>query len=82
MLSLAQIFSLALTNVLQVRYLGLLIIDELFKRSKLFRTIIVENLDQLLSLSVGLRRNLPFPDPPAIASVLRSKAIEFWKSGM
>ncbi|KAB1203986.1 hypothetical protein CJ030_MR3G011113 [Morella rubra] len=61
----------------QVRYLTLLIIDELFMRSKLFRTLLVENLDQLLSLSVGFRRNLPLPAPPAVASVLRSKAIEF-----
>ncbi|XP_057980940.1 UV-stimulated scaffold protein A homolog [Malania oleifera] len=61
----------------QVRYLALLIIDELFMRSKLFRTLLVVNLDQLLSLSVGFRRNLPLPAPPAVASVLRSKAIEF-----
>ncbi|KAM7508564.1 hypothetical protein LguiA_019017 [Lonicera macranthoides] len=61
----------------QVRYLALLIIDELFMRSKLFRTLLVENLDQLLSLSVGFRRNLPLPNPPTVASVLRSKAIEF-----
>ncbi|XP_052194795.1 UV-stimulated scaffold protein A homolog isoform X2 [Diospyros lotus] len=60
-----------------VRYLALLIIDELFMRSKLFRTLVVENLDQLLALSVGFRRNLPLPAPPAVASVLRSKAIEF-----
>lgn len=63
--------------MLQVRYLTLLIIDELFMRSKLFRTLVVENLDQLLSLSVGFRRNLPLPAPPAVASLLRSKAIEF-----
>lgn len=61
----------------QVRYLTLLIIDELFMRSKLFRTLMVENLDQLLTLSVGFRRNMPLPAPPAIASTLRSKAIEF-----
>lgn len=61
----------------QVRYLTLLIIDELFMRSKLFRTILVENMDQLLSLSIGFRRNLPLPAPPAIASILRSKAFEF-----
>lgn len=63
--------------VLQVRYLTLLIIDELFMRSKLFRTLLVVNLDQLLSLSVGFRRNQPLPAPAAIASMLRSKAIEF-----
>ncbi|XWS76871.1 hypothetical protein CRYUN_Cryun01aG0215300 [Craigia yunnanensis] len=61
----------------QVRYLTLLIIDELLMRSKLFRTLLVENLDQLLALSVGFRRNMRLPAPPAIASTLRSKAIEF-----
>ena len=69
--------------MVQVRYLTLLIIDELFMRSKLFRSILVDNLDQLLSLSVGFRRTLPLPAPPAVASILRSKAIEFlekWNS--
>ncbi|KAG2252501.1 hypothetical protein Bca52824_082637 [Brassica carinata] len=61
----------------QVRLLTLLIIDELFMRSKLFRTLIVEKFDQLLSLSVGFRTNLPLPAPPAVATVLRTKAIEF-----
>ncbi|XP_045794913.1 UV-stimulated scaffold protein A homolog isoform X2 [Trifolium pratense] len=61
----------------QVRYLALQIIDEIFMRSKLFRTLIVENMEQLMSLSVGFRRNSPLPAPPSVASVLRSKAIEF-----
>ena len=61
----------------QVRYLALQIIDELFMRSKLFRTLTVENLEQLMSLSVGFRRNLPLPAPPSVASLLRTKAIEF-----
>lgn len=63
--------------MLQVRYLAIQIIDELFMRSKLFRTLVVENLDQLMSLSVGFRRDLPLPAPPSVASLLRSKAIEF-----
>ncbi|PON36479.1 ENTH/VHS [Parasponia andersonii] len=61
----------------QVRYLTLLIIDQLFMRSKLFRNLLVENMDNLLTLSVGFRRTQPLPAPPAIASLLRSKAIEF-----
>ncbi|VFQ75609.1 unnamed protein product [Cuscuta campestris] len=61
----------------QVRYLSLLIIDEIFMRSKLFRALLVENLEQLLTLSVGFRRNLPLPAPASVASVLRAKAIEF-----
>lgn len=46
-------------------------------RSKLFRTLIVEKFDQLLSLSVGFRNSLPLPAPPAVATTLRTKAIEF-----
>ncbi|CAK9328598.1 unnamed protein product [Citrullus colocynthis] len=61
----------------QVRYLSLLVIDELFMRSKLFRSLVVEKLDQLLTLSVGFRRNMLLPEPAAVASTLRSKAIEF-----
>ncbi|KAJ0255652.1 UV-stimulated scaffold protein A [Hirschfeldia incana] len=64
-------------NHSQVRLLTLLIIDELFMRSKLFRTLIVEKFDQLLSLSIGFRTNLPLPAPPAVATILRTKAIEF-----
>ncbi|KAI0496733.1 hypothetical protein KFK09_023057 [Dendrobium nobile] len=37
----------------QVRYLAVLIVDELFMRSKLFRSHFVVNLDQFLSLCVG-----------------------------
>ncbi|XP_058738771.1 UV-stimulated scaffold protein A homolog [Vicia villosa] len=60
----------------QVRYLAFQIIDELFMRSKIFRTLVVEDLDQLMTLSVGFRRSLPLPAPPLVASVLRSKAVE------
>ncbi|XP_068330461.1 UV-stimulated scaffold protein A homolog [Pyrus communis] len=67
----------------QVRYLTLLIIDELFMRSKLFRTLVVENLDQLLTLSVGFRIHSSLPPPANVATALRKKAIEFlekWNS--
>ncbi|KAH7682141.1 UV-stimulated scaffold protein A protein [Dioscorea alata] len=60
----------------QVRYLAVLIIDLLFMRSKLFRTLLVVNFDQFLSLSIGFRRNLPLPPPSTVASTLRSKSIE------
>ncbi|KAK9056121.1 hypothetical protein SSX86_027209 [Deinandra increscens subsp. villosa] len=76
-LAVENLMSLMKRDHSQVRYLTLTIIHELFMRSKLFRTLIVENLDQLLTLSVGFRRNQPLPAPPAIASKLRSKAIEF-----
>ncbi|URE29387.1 hypothetical protein MUK42_25627 [Musa troglodytarum] len=69
--------------VLQVRYLAVLIIDELFMRSKLFRSLLVINFDQFLSLSVGFRRNMPLPPPSSIASNLRKMSIELlekWNS--
>ncbi|KAI3711472.1 hypothetical protein L2E82_41582 [Cichorium intybus] len=76
-LAVENLMSLMKRDHSQVRYLTLTIINELFMRSKLFRSLIVENLDQLLTLSVGFRRNQPLPAPPAIASKLRLKAIEF-----
>ncbi|MQL80962.1 hypothetical protein Taro_013406 [Colocasia esculenta] len=60
----------------QVRYLAVLIIDELFMRSKLFRSLLINNFDHFLSLSIGFRRNMPLPPPSNIASVLREKSIE------
>ncbi|KAJ6797165.1 UV-stimulated scaffold protein A-like protein [Iris pallida] len=63
-------------NHSQVRYLAVLITDELFMRSKLFRSLLVVNFDQFLSLSVGFRSNMPLPPPASIASLLRSKSIE------
>ncbi|CAM8935616.1 unnamed protein product [Rhodiola kirilowii] len=63
------------TNNSEVRYLSLLIIDDLFMRSKLFRSIIVMSMDRLLSLSIGFRGGLPPPE--AVAAKLRSKGIEF-----
>ncbi|KAG6430250.1 hypothetical protein SASPL_108313 [Salvia splendens] len=71
------LMSLMKRNHSQVRYLALFIVDELFMRSKLFRSLLVENLDLFLSLSIGFRRNHPLPPPASIASLLRSKAIEF-----
>lgn len=59
-----------------MRYLAVHIVDELFMRSKLFRTHFVVNLDQFLSLSIGFRKNLPLPPPSTIATNLCSKSIE------
>ena len=45
-------------------------------RSKLFRTLFIEGLDNFLSLGIGFRRNAPLPPPTKIASILRSKSLE------
>lgn len=60
----------------QVRYLSLLIADELFSRSALFRRLLVPDLDLLLTLTVGFRRHLPLPPPSSVAAALRSKSLE------
>ncbi|XP_031496127.1 UV-stimulated scaffold protein A homolog [Nymphaea colorata] len=64
-------------NHSQVRYLALLIVDELFMRSKLFRSCVVVDFNQFLSLSVGFRRSCPLPPPLNVASTLRAKSLEF-----
>lgn len=64
-------------NHSQVRYLAVLIIDELFSRSKLFRGLWVQRFERFLLLSVGFRREHPLPPPSDRASLLRSKTLEF-----
>lgn len=64
-------------NHSQVRFLAVLIIDELFIRSKLFRGLWVQRFERFLLLSVGFRREHPLPPPSDRASLLRSKTLEF-----
>lgn len=64
-------------NHSQVRFLAVLIIDELFSRSKLFRGLWVQRFERFLLLSVGFRREHPLPPPSDRASLLRSKTLEF-----
>ncbi len=58
----------------------MIIIDELFQRSKYFRQLIVGQFKELLSLAVGTHKALP---PPAeTATLLREKSlsiIEHWE---
>lgn len=64
-------------NHSQVRYLAVLIIDELFSRSKLFRGLWVHRFERFLLLSVGFRKEHSLPPPSDRASLLRSKTLEF-----
>ncbi|KAL3685460.1 hypothetical protein R1sor_003482 [Riccia sorocarpa] len=63
-------------NNSQVRYLSLLLMDELFTRSKLFRSLLVPVFENFLLLSVGFRSDYPLPPPEERAALLRKKAIE------
>ncbi|GAQ89664.1 hypothetical protein KFL_005480080 [Klebsormidium nitens] len=60
----------------QVRYLALLLVDEIFRRSSLFRGLLVPVLETFLELTVGTRTEKPLPDPRAAAKRLQKKAIE------
>ncbi|CAM6092114.1 unnamed protein product [Calypogeia fissa] len=69
-------------NHSQVRYLAVLLIDELFTRSKLFRSLLVPQFETFILLSVGFRADYPLPPPDDRAKLLRKKSIELvekWK---
>ncbi|XP_062223484.1 UV-stimulated scaffold protein A homolog [Phragmites australis] len=59
-----------------VRLLAFIIADELFMRSKLFRSLLADALDGFLPLAVGFRRAHPLPPPAASAVLLRKAAIQ------
>ncbi|MCO5586011.1 hypothetical protein L7F22_039948 [Adiantum nelumboides] len=60
----------------QVRYLALLIVDELFTRSKLFRTFLIDDFETFMLFSVGYRTDCPLPPPVSRATLLRAKSME------
>ncbi|KAH7424727.1 hypothetical protein KP509_11G021700 [Ceratopteris richardii] len=60
----------------QVRYLVVLLMDELFMRSKLFRTLLVNNFDTFMVFSVGYHVSNPLPPPVNRATALRAKSME------
>uniref|UniRef100_A0A0E0JYQ0 UV-stimulated scaffold protein A C-terminal domain-containing protein n=1 Tax=Oryza punctata TaxID=4537 RepID=A0A0E0JYQ0_ORYPU len=59
-----------------VRLLAFTITDELFMRSKLFRSLLADVLDGFLPLVVGFRRAHPLPPPAASATLLRKAAVQ------
>ncbi|RLN07635.1 hypothetical protein C2845_PM11G16940 [Panicum miliaceum] len=59
-----------------VRLLAFSIADELFMRSKLFRSLLADALDGFLPLAVGFRRAHPLPPPTASAALLRKAAVQ------
>ncbi|TVU23215.1 hypothetical protein EJB05_30182, partial [Eragrostis curvula] len=59
-----------------VRLLAFSVTDELFMRSKLFRSLLADALDGFVPLAVGFRRAHPLPPPAASASLLRKAAVQ------
>uniref|UniRef100_A0ACD5YZB6 Uncharacterized protein n=1 Tax=Avena sativa TaxID=4498 RepID=A0ACD5YZB6_AVESA len=59
-----------------VRLLSFSIVDELFMRSKLFRSLLADALDGFVPLAVGFRSDDQLPPPAASANTLRKAAIQ------
>nr|BAJ86802.1 predicted protein [Hordeum vulgare subsp. vulgare] len=59
-----------------VRLLAFSIVDELFMRSKLFRSLLCGALDGFVPLAVGFRSTEQLPPPAASAATLRKAAIQ------
>ncbi|XP_015782795.1 UV-stimulated scaffold protein A [Tetranychus urticae] len=62
----------------QIRYCSLLLIDELFKRSHRFRTLLLrhDNLNSFIETTLGVNEDKPLPPPKAWAKELKKKSIE------
>jgi hypothetical protein len=58
----------------QIRYSTLLIVEELFARSKYFRALLLADFKAFLELCVGFKEELP--PPQNAATLLREKCIE------
>lgn len=63
-------------NHAQIRYLALLVVDELFTRSKLFRSLLVRDVETFMLHSIGYRSECPLPPPANRATLLRAKSME------
>jgi len=57
----------------KVRYLTLLLVNELFLRSGYFRMLLVQQLDHFLEHTIGIRKELP--PPLEMASMLKKEAL-------
>eukprot|EP01114_Cavostelium_apophysatum_P000993 TRINITY_DN10859_c0_g1_i2.p1 TRINITY_DN10859_c0_g1~~TRINITY_DN10859_c0_g1_i2.p1 ORF type:complete len:320 (+),score=74.08 TRINITY_DN10859_c0_g1_i2:75-1034(+) len=61
------------SNNSQSRYLSMLVIDDLFLRSKYFRQLVTNDFKEFLELSIGTHR--PLPQPAESATLLREKSL-------
>lgn len=59
-----------------MRLLALEVCDELFSRSKHFRSLLSARLTHVLELTVGHRADNPLPPPAPAATALRTRALE------
>lgn len=61
----------------QTRLLSLMLMDVVFRRSKQFRKLMVDNLEVLFALTLPLNPQTPLPSPDKTSRYLTEQAIEF-----
>jgi hypothetical protein len=61
---------------LQTRIHAVAVCDELFSRSRIFRSAMAADFLAFLELAVGFKPTRPLPGPPEVATRLREKALE------
>lgn len=64
----------------QTRYLAVTVCHEFFARSRLFRVLLVEDIDGFLEQTLGHRPENPLPAPPASAQLLRDESLRCLES--
>lgn len=74
----SRVYHLVLTQLnkehAEIRFSAFQIIEELFSRSHLFRTLVISNFQDLLELTVEISD--PLPPPKAVAKKLKTTAIK------
>ena len=65
----------------EVRLSAHCLVDELFKRSHIFRECLVDTFQEYLALAVGVDAERPLPPPAGAAKILKARtllAIKHW----
>lgn len=60
----------------EIRLAAVLLIDEFFQRSHLFRTLLLEKFDEFLELAAGTNFDTPLPEPKSVAQDLMKTTVK------
>ncbi|XP_033369665.1 UV-stimulated scaffold protein A isoform X2 [Parus major] len=60
----------------EMRFSAFQVVQELFARSRQFRTLLISNFQEFLELTVGIDHEQPLPPPKEVAQKLRKAAIK------
>jgi len=75
-----QLFNYLSTKRAQVRYMALLLCAEFMSRSKQFRSLMADNFQDFIELTVGVSVKIASativpPEPPKVAAALKEKSL-------